>query len=194
LRTCSTHANTLIDLVWRSSRMILRKRTNQPRTTSLRKIGHHLVILNSMMSRLHTSKTGNNRRSFVRDLTFLPSTEAVALQEVTMKVSASQQLTVCGRTGRYVGIQHHQSFPWTLADTFCGVYSGKSTLLLALLRLVDIKFGTIKVDGLDLSLIPRSLIRQRCFITVSQDMFILAPASLRLNFDVRETPSHSKTI
>jgi hypothetical protein len=47
------------------------------------------------------------------------------------------------------------------------------------------KSGTIKVDGVDLSLVPRSLIRQRCFITVAQDPFILGRASLRFNLDVR---------
>lgn len=65
------------------------------------------------------------------------------------------------------------------------VRSGKSTLMLALLRLLDLKSGTIKVDGVDLSLVPRDLIRQRCFITVGQDPFILSQASLRLNLDVR---------
>ncbi|WQF82387.1 Putative AAA+ ATPase domain, ABC transporter type 1, transmembrane domain-containing protein [Colletotrichum destructivum] len=86
--------------------------------------------------------------------------EAVALQDVTLKVSEGQQLVICGRTG-----------------------SGKSTLLLALLRLLDVQSGTIKIDGVDLSLVPRDLIRQRCFITVSQDAFILGQASLRFNLD-----------
>ncbi|CCF34829.1 hypothetical protein CH063_01208 [Colletotrichum higginsianum] len=86
--------------------------------------------------------------------------EAVALQDVTLKVSGGQQLVVCGRTG-----------------------SGKSTLLLALLRLLDVQSGTIKIDGVDLSLVPRDLIRQRCFITVSQDAFVLGQASLRFNLD-----------
>ncbi|TKW49435.1 Canalicular multispecific organic anion transporter 2 [Colletotrichum tanaceti] len=86
--------------------------------------------------------------------------EAVALQDVTLKVSGGQQLVVCGRTG-----------------------SGKSTLLLALLRLLDVQSGTIKIDGIDLSLVPRDLVRQRCFITVSQDVFVLGQASLRFNLD-----------
>jgi ABC-type multidrug transport system fused ATPase/permease subunit len=63
-------------------------------------------------------------------------------------------------------------------------HSGKSTLLLTLLRLLDAKSGTIKVDGVDLSLVPRTLVRQRCFITVAQDPFILGQASLRFNLDV----------
>lgn len=77
---------------------------------------------------------------------------------------------------------------------FWRIRSGKSTLLLAFLRLLDIKSGTIKVDGVDLSLVPRSLIRQRCFITVSQDLFVLPQASLRLNLDVRKPLSTFITI
>ncbi|KAL6862008.1 P-loop containing nucleoside triphosphate hydrolase protein [Trichoderma novae-zelandiae] len=86
--------------------------------------------------------------------------EAIALRNITMKISPGEQLVVCGRTG-----------------------SGKSTLLLTLLRLLDAKSGTIKVDGVDLSLVPRTLVRQRCFITVAQDPFILGQASLRFNLD-----------
>ncbi|KAL7811124.1 P-loop containing nucleoside triphosphate hydrolase protein [Trichoderma gracile] len=86
--------------------------------------------------------------------------EAIALRNITMKISPGEQLVICGRTG-----------------------SGKSTLLLTLLRLLDAKSGTIKVDGVDLSLVPRTLVRQRCFITVAQDPFILGQASLRFNLD-----------
>ncbi|KAK2051438.1 P-loop containing nucleoside triphosphate hydrolase protein, partial [Colletotrichum caudatum] len=86
--------------------------------------------------------------------------EATVLQDVSMKISAGQQLVICGRTG-----------------------SGKSTLLLALLRLLDLQSGTIKIDGVDLSLVPRNLIRERCFIAISQDPFVLSQASLRFNLD-----------
>ncbi|KAF6805035.1 hypothetical protein CMUS01_14711 [Colletotrichum musicola] len=86
--------------------------------------------------------------------------EALALQDVSLNISAGQQVVVCGRTG-----------------------SGKSTLLLTLLRLLDAKSGSIKVDGVDLSLVPRSVVRQRCFITVGQDPFVLGQVSLRLNLD-----------
>ncbi|OIW26584.1 ABC transporter [Coniochaeta ligniaria NRRL 30616] len=96
----------------------------------------------------------------IEDVTVAYNQGALALQNITMKVSAGQQLVVCGRTG-----------------------SGKSTLLLTLLRLLDMKSGTIKVDGIDLSLVPRSLIRQRCFITVAQDPFVLGHSSLRFNLD-----------
>ncbi|KAL0932221.1 ATP-binding cassette containing protein [Colletotrichum truncatum] len=86
--------------------------------------------------------------------------DALALENISLKVSAGQQLIVCGRTG-----------------------SGKSTLLLTLLRLLDLKSGSIKIDGVDISLIPRSLVRQQCFITISQDPFSFGQASLRFNLD-----------
>ncbi|KAF4853365.1 ABC transporter atnG [Colletotrichum siamense] len=96
----------------------------------------------------------------INDVTVAYNSEAVALQNVTIKVSGGQQLIICGRTG-----------------------GGKSTLLLALLRLLDASSGSIKVDGVDLSLVPRSLIREDCFITVCQDPFILDQTSLRFNLN-----------
>lgn len=65
-----------------------------------------------------------------------------------------------------------------------GRSSGKSTLLLALLRLLDTQSGSIEVDGINLSLVPLPTIRERCFIIVTQDPFLLAQASLRFNLDV----------
>lgn len=77
------------------------------------------------------------------------------------------------------------SLIYIYADTLWLSLSGKSTLLLTLLRVIDLKYGAIRVDGVDLTLIPRTLIRQKCFITVSQDPFLIAQASLRFNLDVR---------
>ncbi|TDZ49871.1 ABC transporter gloK [Colletotrichum trifolii] len=86
--------------------------------------------------------------------------QALALEDINIKISPGQQLIVCGRTG-----------------------SGKSTLLLTLLRLLDTQSGTIKIDGVDLSIVPRSLVRQRCFVTVGQDALVLGQTSLRFNLD-----------
>ncbi|PNP80349.1 hypothetical protein FNYG_05948 [Fusarium nygamai] len=83
-----------------------------------------------------------------------------ALKNINLSIDPGQHLVVCGRTG-----------------------SGKSTLLLALLRLLNTQSGTIQVDGIDLSMVPLSAIRERCFITITQDPFLLAQASLRFNLD-----------
>lgn len=63
--------------------------------------------------------------------------------------------------------------------------SGKSTLISVLLRLLDMSSGTILIDNLDLSKLPRDLIRSR-FITIPQDAFLLS-GTLRFNLD----PTHS---
>ncbi len=64
--------------------------------------------------------------------------------------------------------------------------SGKSSLLSTLLRLLEIQDGRITVDGVDLSGIPRDLIRQRCFVTIAQDPFLVPDASVRFNLDPSE--------
>ena len=79
-----------------------------------------------------------------------------ALQNVTLKVEPGYKIGICGRTG-----------------------SGKSTLLSTLLRLLDLDSGAIKVDGYDLSVIPREIIRTR-MIAIPQDPFILS-GTVRLN-------------
>jgi ABC-type multidrug transport system fused ATPase/permease subunit len=107
-----------------------------------------------------------------------------------MEISIGQQLAICGRTGRYVILGYISSSPPS-TDKLRPTRSGKSTLLLTLLRLLEIQSGTIKIDGIDLNLVPRSLIRQRCYITVAQDPLILGHASLRFNLDVSKSLSHS---
>ncbi|RBA21188.1 hypothetical protein FPRO05_07502 [Fusarium proliferatum] len=93
-------------------------------------------------------------------------THVPALKNINLSIEPGQHLVICGRTG-----------------------SGKSTLLLAFLRLLDTQSGSIEVDGIDLSQVPLSTIRERCFIIVTQDPFLLAQASLRFNLDPSETLS-----
>lgn len=61
--------------------------------------------------------------------------------------------------------------------------SGKSTLFLALLRLLDLEKGSIEVDGIDLSRVPHDVVRERCFIAIPQDGFVLLETSLRSAID-----------
>lgn len=60
--------------------------------------------------------------------------------------------------------------------------SGKSSLLLVLLRLLDMDSGTIFIDGIDLQVLPREVIRNR-LICIPQDAFIRTDTTLRLNID-----------
>lgn len=63
----------------------------------------------------------------------------------------------------------------------CG--SGKSSVLLTLLRLINLQSGEIQIDGVDINRLPQGLLRQRCFITVSQDALLLPSETLRFNLD-----------
>jgi ATP-binding cassette subfamily C (CFTR/MRP) protein 1 len=59
--------------------------------------------------------------------------------------------------------------------------SGKSSLLLALFRMITITHGSIHLDGIDLATVPPELIRQR-IAAVPQEC-ILFPGSVRFNTD-----------
>jgi ATP-binding cassette subfamily C (CFTR/MRP) protein 1 len=59
--------------------------------------------------------------------------------------------------------------------------SGKSSLLLALLRLADVTHGSILVDGLDIAQIPQPVLRRR-LSCLTQEPFLFT-ASVRANAD-----------
>ena len=61
------------------------------------------------------------------------------------------------------------------------LYSGKSSLLLSLCRLIELDSGTIVIDGVDLRTVPREVIRTR-MIAIPQDPFVLSD-SVRVNAD-----------
>ncbi len=88
------------------------------------------------------------------------SAEAIALRDLSLIINEGQKITICGRTG-----------------------SGKSSLLLALLRMLDLQSGCIKLDGVNIATIPRNFLRERCFVTVSQDGLLLPNETLRFNLD-----------
>ncbi|XWW95783.1 hypothetical protein V2A60_003750 [Cordyceps javanica] len=81
------------------------------------------------------------------------------LSNVDLIAKAGQKLVVCGRTG-----------------------SGKSTIFMSLLRLIE-STGSINVDGINILVVPRSIVRSRCFIAVPQDSVVFKDASLRFNLD-----------
>ncbi|KAJ6142459.1 hypothetical protein N7471_001912 [Penicillium samsonianum] len=81
-----------------------------------------------------------------------------ALEKISMSVLPGQKVGICGRTG-----------------------SGKSSLLLSLLRLLDLDSGSIGVDGYDLQTLPRELVRSR-IVAIPQEPFFLSE-SVRINVD-----------
>lgn len=118
------------------------------------------------------------------------SPDVIALKNITMKIPPGQRLLICGRTGRYVfSIHSSTAVCFECSALINYFYSGKSTLLLALLHLLDYQNGSIKIDGIDISRVPRSILRQQCFIAVPQDPFVFISASLRFNIDTSEALS-----
>ncbi|XP_030828553.1 ATP-binding cassette sub-family C member 9 isoform X2 [Strongylocentrotus purpuratus] len=83
------------------------------------------------------------------------------LQEVSVNVRAGEKVGICGRTG-----------------------SGKSSLTLALFRIIDIFRGRILIDGIDIATIPLTTLRQRLAI-IPQDP-VLFTGTIRRNLDPEE--------
>ncbi|KAE9376652.1 ABC transporter [Stipitochalara longipes BDJ] len=103
------------------------------------------------------------------EVSYIPG--KLALCDINLKVEPGQRLILCGRTG-----------------------SGKSTFVLSLLRLLDPSSGSITVDGINISEISRSTVRQNCFISVPQDPFLLPNATLRFNVDPNEHYSDEEIV
>lgn len=83
------------------------------------------------------------------------------LKDLTLSIQGGEKIGICGRTG-----------------------SGKSSLIMTLFRMLELRAGSIKVDGIDLSTIPRHEVRSR-IIGLPQDIFLL-DGSVRLNIDPYE--------
>ena len=80
------------------------------------------------------------------------------LDGISLSIRAGQKIGICGRSG-----------------------SGKSTLISALLRLLDLSSGSISIDGIDISYLPRQETRSR-LIALPQDSYLLA-GTVRYNVD-----------
>lgn len=82
----------------------------------------------------------------------------MVLTDLTLSIRGGEKIGICGRTG-----------------------SGKSSLIMTLFRMLELRAGSITIDGLDLSTIPRHEVRSR-IIGLPQDIFLLN-GSVRLNID-----------
>ncbi|PGH17633.1 hypothetical protein AJ79_00994 [Helicocarpus griseus UAMH5409] len=80
------------------------------------------------------------------------------LKNISLSIEAGQRIAICGRTG-----------------------SGKSSMILAMFRMMEEMSGTITVDGLDISAIPRKDVRSR-LICVPQDAYLFS-GTVRQNVD-----------
>ncbi|KAK4212261.1 ABC multidrug transporter [Rhypophila decipiens] len=80
------------------------------------------------------------------------------LRNVNISIQAGEKVAICGRTG-----------------------SGKTSLLLSLLGMVEESTGRIVLDDVDLALVPKDVTRQK-LTCLTQDPFLF-DASVRLNAD-----------
>ena len=85
----------------------------------------------------------------------------VALDNITMSIRPGEKIGLCGRTG-----------------------SGKSSLLSAILRLLEPSHGSVIIDGANLDSVPYDTIRER-LLTIPQDPFLLQH-TVRFNLDPQE--------
>ncbi|OQO09094.1 hypothetical protein B0A48_05985 [Cryoendolithus antarcticus] len=88
---------------------------------------------------------------------YSPSGDNV-IHDIALSIPAGSKVGVCGRSG-----------------------SGKSSLLLTILRLLDTPTGSIMVDGADLATLPRQTVRSR--IAALPQESILIPGTIRANLD-----------
>ncbi|KAK2039144.1 ABC transporter [Colletotrichum somersetense] len=80
----------------------------------------------------------------------------LVLRNCSIAISPGQKVAICGRTG-----------------------SGKSSLLLAILGLINLESGSVTIDGINISQVPTSVLRSR-IISIPQNP-VLFPGTLRSN-------------
>jgi ATP-binding cassette, subfamily C (CFTR/MRP), member 1 len=80
------------------------------------------------------------------------------LKGLSLSIPSQQHIAICGRTG-----------------------SGKTSLMLCLLQMMDLLEGEISIDGVNISTIPMDDLRSRVSV-VPQDPFIM-PGTVRFNLD-----------
>lgn len=80
------------------------------------------------------------------------------MKGIQLVIEPCKKVAICGRSG-----------------------SGKSSLVSAILRLLDLNVGTILIDGLDTSIVPRQLLQSR-ITCISQNPFFFV-GTVRLNID-----------
>ena len=90
-------------------------------------------------------------------LRYRPSTEIV-LKKLSFQVLAGEKIGIVGRTG-----------------------AGKSTIFMALARIMELETGAIEIDGVDISTVPLKELRER--ITMIPQDPTLFTGSLRFNLD-----------
>jgi ATP-binding cassette, subfamily C (CFTR/MRP), member 1 len=84
------------------------------------------------------------------------------LNNISLTIKPGEKIGICGRSG-----------------------SGKSSLILAIFRMIELNEGTITIDGIDISTLNRGALRER-LNAIPQDPFFLS-GTVRENCDPRGT-------
>ncbi|KAI7970770.1 hypothetical protein EIK77_007950, partial [Talaromyces pinophilus] len=93
------------------------------------------------------------------DVTACYSTDtAPVLKRLSLAIKPGEKVAICGQSG-----------------------SGKTSLILSLLQMIDLQSGKITVDDVDLASLDRNDIRTRLSVVTQEPFFI--PGSIRLNLD-----------
>ncbi|KAF4929096.1 ABC transporter atnG [Colletotrichum viniferum] len=105
----------------------------------------------------------------LRDVTASYLSGGAVLKGISMSIEPGQKVAICGRTG-----------------------SGKSSIVLSLLRMLDLDGGSIVIDGIDLSTLPHEYVRSH-LVAVPQESYIF-DGTVRLNIDPTETVPDSDVV
>jgi len=110
-----------------------------------------------------------------------------ALRNISFEIEPGQKIAICGRTGRY------DNEPLDLLSHANTPHSGKSSLILAIFRLLDLRSGSILIDSIPISTTPPAFLRSHLNI-IPQDP-VIVPGSVRLNAcPLSLSPSDSEDI
>ncbi|KAK4071607.1 uncharacterized protein Triagg1_5845 [Trichoderma aggressivum f. europaeum] len=93
----------------------------------------------------------------------------LALDDISLSIEAGQKIAVCGPSG-----------------------SGKSSIVVALLGMLELSQGSISIDGIDLSTISRHEIRSRLSSVTQEPCYF--PGTFRLNLDQANSISEERII
>lgn len=117
--------------------------------------------------------TIQQRSSTYTKINCSPGADAV-LRNITLRVEPGQHIAICGRSG-----------------------SGKTSLVLSLLRMLEMRTGRVVLEGVDVTAdaISAADVRSRINV-VPQDPFLLPGTSVRSNVDTfaHDTASSDKSI
>ncbi|KAI8290401.1 ABC transporter [Colletotrichum sp. SAR11_57] len=105
----------------------------------------------------------------LRDVTASYLSGGTVLKGISMSIEPGQKVAICGRTG-----------------------SGKSSIVLSLLRMLDLDSGSITIDGIDLSTLPHEYVRSH-LVAMPQESYIF-DGSVRLNIDPTGTVPDSDVV